>query len=94
MGPQKHEEGEEGGIRSRIKVNAVYTAQMFHAKNEYLEDRYKDGNRVAEINIHIEEKKAREEGIRLWILVVSYILTLISVFQQDTYVQLCAILFS
>ena len=67
---------------------------MFHAKDEYPEGYYKDENGVAEINIHIEEKKAREEGTRLWILVVSYILTLISVFQQDTYVQLCAILFS
>ena len=68
MGPQKHEEGEEGRIRSRIKINAVYTAQMFHAKDEYPEGYYKDENGVAEINIHIEEKKAREEGIRLWIL--------------------------
>ena len=42
---------------------------MFHAKDEYPEGYYKDENGVAEINIHIEEKKAREEGIRLWILV-------------------------
>ena len=53
MGPQEHEK-EEGRIQSRIEV---YTAEMFHTKDEHLEDRYEDGNGVAEIARTLEGRR-------------------------------------
>ena len=66
MGTPKHEEEEEGRIGSGIEINDVYTAQMFHAKDEYTEDEIGMDKTARTL------KRLEEEGERIELLTLMF----------------------